>query len=33
MVTAFASYGDYIAAATFGGLALIKKKDIGMAFE
>ncbi|HBC73536.1 MAG TPA: hypothetical protein DC017_01520 [Candidatus Wallbacteria bacterium] len=33
MVTAFASYGDYIAAATFGGLALIKKKDIALAFE
>ncbi len=33
MVTSFASYGEYIAAATFGGLALIKKKDIGLAFE
>jgi hypothetical protein len=33
MVTAFAPYGEFIAAATFGGLALIKKKDIGMAFE
>lgn len=33
MVTSFAEYGDYIAAATFGGLALIRKSDVAKAFE
>ncbi len=33
MVTSFAVYKDFVAAGTFGGLAIIKQKDIKKAFE